>query len=106
MDRKGVIMTAPRFLRRKAASEYLHEAHGVERAPGTLAKLAVTGGGPAFRRVGRVPLYDPVDLDAWIKSKLSPRMRSTSEAAPEQAGGEDAIHQANSDRPTTRSGAE
>jgi nucleotidyltransferase/DNA polymerase involved in DNA repair len=74
-------MTARKLLRRKAASEYLHEAHGVERAPSTLAKLAVTGGGPAFRRVGRVPHYDPADLDAWVASKLGPRTHYSSQQA-------------------------
>jgi hypothetical protein len=69
-----------KFLRRTAASQYLHETHSVERAPSTLAKLAVTGGGPVFRRIGRVPLYAPDDLDAWVASKLTPRMHSTSEA--------------------------
>ena len=72
------------FLRRAAASQYLHETHGVERAPRTLAKLAVIGGGPVFRRVGRVPLYAPKDLDAWVASKLSQPMHSTSEAALEE----------------------
>jgi hypothetical protein len=67
-------------LRRNAASAYLHENHGLERAPSTLAKLAVTGGGPVFRRIGRVPLYAPDDLDAWVASKLSPPMRSTLKA--------------------------
>jgi hypothetical protein len=60
---------------------YLRETHGLERAPSTLAKLAVIGGGPIFRRAGRVPLYSPEDLDAWAESLLSPPMRSTSEAA-------------------------
>jgi hypothetical protein len=74
-------MSTCKFLRRKAASEYLRETHGLERAPSTLAKLAVLGGGPAFRRVGRVPVYTTDDLDEWVVSKLSPPMRSTSEAA-------------------------
>jgi hypothetical protein len=74
-------MPTHRFLRRKAASDYLHETHGLDRAPGTLAKLAVIGGGPVFRRVGRVPLYSTDDLDEWVASKLSPPMRSTSEIA-------------------------
>jgi len=73
-------MNTIRLLRRHEASKYLHEVHGVERAPSTLAKLAVTGGGPAFRRIGRVPLYAPEDLDAWVVSKLSLPMHSTSEA--------------------------
>ena len=78
-------MDTSRLLRRKAASEYLHEAHGIERAPSTMAKLAVTGGGPIFRRAGRVPLYAPRDLDAWVASKLSPLMHSTKEPAPRGA---------------------
>jgi len=81
-------MDTVRLLRRKAASEYLHDTHGLERAPSTLAKLAVTGGGPAFRRIGRTPLYDPRDLDTWVASELSPRMHTTSQAAPGRAGSE------------------
>lgn len=71
-------MGTVRLLRRKAASEYLRETHGLERAPATLASLAVSGKGPPFRRDGRVPLYDPRDLDAWAESKVSARMHSTS----------------------------
>jgi hypothetical protein len=74
-------MNGNRLLRRKAASEYLHQTHGLERAPSTLAKLAVSGGGPVFRHIGRVPLYAPSDLDAWVASKLGPRRHSTSEVA-------------------------
>lgn len=78
------------FLRRKAASKYLNQTHGVQRAPSTLAKLAVIGGGPVFRRVGRIPLYSTEDLDDWVSSILSKPMRSTSDTAalvplPEQA---------------------
>ena len=38
-------MGPSKLLRRKAASEYLRDAHGLERAPATLAKLAVTAAG-------------------------------------------------------------
>ena len=72
-------MRIHRFLRRKAASDYLRETHGLERAPSTLAKLAVIGGGPIFRRAGRIPLYTTDDLDAWAESLLGPPMRSTSD---------------------------
>jgi hypothetical protein len=72
-------MRTQKLLRRKAASDYLRETHGLERAPSTLAKLAVIGGGPTFRRAGRVPLYATDDLDEWVASKLSPPMRSTSD---------------------------
>ena len=74
-------MRTQKLLRRKAASDYLRETHGLERAASTLAKLAVIGGGPIFRRAGRVPLYAPEDLDAYAYSLLSAPMRSTSELA-------------------------
>lgn len=67
------------FLRRKEASAYLRENFGLERAPSTLAKLAVIGGGPPFRLLNRVPLYTPADLDRWVASKLGPRQQSTSD---------------------------
>ena len=80
-------MRTHRFLRRKAASQYLEETWGVNRAPSTLAKYAVIGGGPTFRRAGRVPLYSADDLDEWVASKLSPPMRSTSDAASNRTTG-------------------
>jgi len=74
-------MRTSRPLRRKAASEYLRETHGWNCAHSTLAKLAVIGVGPIFRRIGRVPLYATDDLDEWVASKLSAPMRSTSDVA-------------------------
>src|SRR3954471_9020206 len=65
--------------RRAAASMYLWEEWGIERAVGTLAKLAVTGGGPRFRKAERVPLYDPADLDAWARDLLGAPVTSMSE---------------------------
>jgi hypothetical protein len=50
-------------------------------SPKTLAKLAVVGGGPQFRKIGRIPLYDTSDLDAWVLGKLSSPVNSTSELA-------------------------
>jgi hypothetical protein len=81
ISRTGGVMIPRRFLRRKAASIYLHETYGVDRAPSTLAKLAVIGGGPPFRRINRIPLYATADLDLWVESKLTAPMRSTSEVA-------------------------
>ncbi len=72
-------MSINRPLRRYEASNYLLETHGIRRTVGTLAKLAVIGGGPRFRVAGRTPLYSPDDLDAWADSILSPPVRSTSE---------------------------
>jgi hypothetical protein len=78
-------MRTQKFLRRNAASQYLEETWGMNRAPGTLAKYAVIGGGPTFRRAGRVPLYATNDLDKWVASKLSEPMRSTSDTAAPKA---------------------
>ncbi len=72
-------MTLNRPLRRSEAAIYLLETHGIRRTVGTLAKLAVVGGGPRFRVAGRTPLYTTDDLDAWVDSILSPPVGSTSE---------------------------
>ncbi len=72
-------MSRKRRLRRAEASDYLFEQHGIQRTVGTLAKLAVIGGGPRFRVAGRTPLYSADDLDAWADSILSPPVGSTSE---------------------------
>lgn len=66
-------------LRRKQASEYLRDQWGIDRTPGTLAKLAVVGGGPRFQHAGRIPLYPVHELDSWVESLLSPLKNSTSE---------------------------
>ena len=72
-------MTLNRRLRRAEAATYLLETHGIRRAVGTLAKLAVVDGGPRFRVAGRTPLYSTDDLGAWAESILSPLVGSTSE---------------------------
>jgi hypothetical protein len=68
-----------RLLRRAEASEYVQERWGYPLSPRTLAKLACVGGGPTFRRASRFPLYEVKDLDAWVRSKLTRPVRSTSE---------------------------
>lgn len=68
-----------RPLRRSEAADYLFTNHGISRTPATLAKLAVTGGGPAFRKAGRFPLYAVAALDNWAASIMTPEVSSTSE---------------------------
>lgn len=65
-------------MRRDKAADYLKGRYGFGSA-GTLAKLAVIGGGPVFRRIGRWPVYTEADLDAWAASRMSPPGRSTAE---------------------------
>jgi hypothetical protein len=69
-----------RPLRRAEAAKHIQEKWGYPCSPRTLAKYAVAGGGPAFRRAGRFPLYSIPDLDDWFQSKIGPRIRSSSEA--------------------------
>lgn len=76
---------ARRSLRRQEVPAYLKEIHGIDRTVGTLAKLAVVGGGPAFRRFGRTPLYHPDDLDAWASSLMTRVVYSTAEFEKEDA---------------------
>jgi excisionase family DNA binding protein len=45
-------------------------------AKSTLEKLRVHGGGCPYMRVGRVVVYDPNELDAWLASH---RRSSTSD---------------------------
>jgi hypothetical protein len=80
-QKMGDVMESHKFLRRKAASKYLNDVNGVVRAPSTLAKYAVIGGGPIFQLMGRFPVYTSPNLDQWVASKLSGPMRSTSDKA-------------------------
>ena len=69
-----------RLLRRSEASHFLTD-RGYVIATATLAKLAVIGGGPPFRKFSRVPLYAPEDLVHWATTRTTPTRRSTSEAS-------------------------
>lgn len=64
----------------KEASAYLVEK-GLKIAETTLGKYRVLGGGPRFRKWGRVPLYEEADLDEWAERRLGPPRRSTGDAA-------------------------
>lgn len=69
------------YLRRDEAARYVRERWGVPCATRTLAKLAcISSDGPVFRRAGRFPIYAIPDLDAWARKKISPPMRSNSDA--------------------------
>ncbi len=72
-------MQQKKFLRRKDAAAYLKERYGFCSFR-TLAKLACFGGGPIFRKAGKIVLYEPADLDAWALAQMSPPVSSTSEA--------------------------
>ena len=67
-------------LRRDEASKYLELVHGITLAPSTLASMATRGGGPAFQKMNRTPLYPRTSLDDWAVEKLGELRTSTSEA--------------------------
>ena len=66
------------ILLRKAAADALTEA-GYPVKASTLATLASRGGGPKFRRFGRVPIYRLSDLISWAEEKSSPPGATTTE---------------------------
>jgi hypothetical protein len=68
-----------RYLRRVDAAAYVRDRYGFPRSRQWLAKLAVVGGGPTYRKSGRTPLYAPQDLDTWALSRIGEPRRSTSD---------------------------
>lgn len=67
-----------RYLKRADAARHVREAWGLPCSPKWLAKLAVVGGGPIFRKAGKTPLYTSADLDAWAEARIGAAQRSTS----------------------------
>ncbi|WP_027152209.1 hypothetical protein [Mesorhizobium sp. WSM2561] len=80
----------PRRLRRKDASAYLLTVHGVSRTPKTLAKYAVTGGGPRYHKANNVPFYDTDNLDAWVEELFGEAVSSSAEYKARRAAAEQA----------------
>jgi hypothetical protein len=68
----------PARMRRKQASEYLLEQHGVSLSAATLAKLAVIGGSPPFWKDGPFPVYGRDQLDQFAAKRLGKLRSSTS----------------------------
>lgn len=64
-----------RLLSRHEAAAFLC-GRGYRVAVATLNKWACVGGGPAFRKFGRRPLYAPADLLAWAAARTSGPVRS------------------------------
>jgi hypothetical protein len=72
--------TAIQFLRRADAAAYVQGRYGFPCSRQWLAKLAVVGGGPLFRKAGRTPLYAPADLDTWALARIGAPQLSTSDS--------------------------
>lgn len=67
------------LLRRSQAAHYVETRYNFPCSPRWLAKLAVVGGGPPFRKAGRTPLYDETDLDSWATQRLGTAQATTSD---------------------------
>lgn len=72
------------FMRRNEAAAYLVARYGFG-CKKVLEKAACVGGGPAFRKVGRLTVYERTELDKWALSKMSPPMLSTSDTGAQAA---------------------
>jgi hypothetical protein len=70
---------SPERLPRPNVPAYLLEKWQLRCSHRTLARLAVIGGGPAFRKVGRDALYDTSALDEWAQRKLGPAVETAKE---------------------------
>lgn len=78
-----VVATAqPALLTRKAAAQYLQTVVGYPVAVGTLAVLAVRGGGPPFQSFGRQVVYRPEDLRTWAEGRARRRTSTSDPGAP------------------------
>jgi hypothetical protein len=75
-----------KYLRRADAARYIREAYGIPCVATTLAKYASIGGGPAFRKAGKFPIYSRSDLDAWAEQRFGELVRSTSELSDQRGG--------------------
>jgi hypothetical protein len=71
-------VNTPRYRRRADAARYVRETWGLPCSQAWLAKLAVVGGGPIFRKAGRFPIYLDSDLDIWAEARISSPRNSTS----------------------------
>jgi predicted DNA-binding transcriptional regulator AlpA len=81
------MQTDDRLLSTSEALAYLADVWGFKRSPITLSKWASAGTGPPFRKLGsRFKYYSKVELDEWMRSRLTPRQQSMESPAAEQSG--------------------
>lgn len=74
----AIVSEEDRFLRRDELARRLSEA-GFPVAKSTLECMAVRGGGPPFRKFGRIPLYKFSEALEWAHARMGDTVQSTSE---------------------------
>jgi hypothetical protein len=67
-------------LNTREASIFLSDL-GYATAPASLNKLRCIGGGPAFEKFGRRPLYSEKSLLEWVHGRTTGPLRSTSDVS-------------------------
>lgn len=81
MTTEAFALSPGTLLSRKDAADYVRETWGRPCSIGLLNKLAVTGGGPAFRKIGgRWIVYEKQELDRWATAEISAPVSSTADA--------------------------
>jgi hypothetical protein len=71
-----------KYLSRGEAANYLNKKFK-SGTRATLAKFATVGGGPKFRKFGRITLYTKEWLDDWAEARIGPPQSSTSDTTKE-----------------------
>lgn len=67
-----VAPSSPVYLSRTDAADYIRQRYGFPCSEVTLARLAMRGEGPPFKRAsGRFALYAPPALDEWAAGRIS-----------------------------------
>jgi hypothetical protein len=64
---------------RRAAAEYIRNKYAQSVSSNLLSKLAISGGGPPFRKIGGDAIYEEGDLDVFAQSRIGPKINSTAE---------------------------
>jgi hypothetical protein len=67
------------YHRRKPAAKFIRDKYAQPVTDSLLAKLAIYGGGPPFRKIGGEAIYEEGDLDLWAKGRIGPKVHSTAE---------------------------
>ena len=71
-DTQTAAQPQPRYLNRTGAASYVTQKYGFPCSEQTLAKLAVKGQGPQFKRAnGRFAVYPVAGLDAWAATRIA-----------------------------------
>lgn len=73
------IDSIPKLMTRKETARHLKAVYGISMSPMTLDTLASQGGGPRYAKFGRRVYYDAMDIEDWVRKRISRKFSSTSD---------------------------